>query len=154
MVEGGIQMKCDMKSMCRLLLTAAVLACSLPTAVAAPDNYDIIVLSNRADLVSGGDALVEIIVPPGIIQAMRRGGNVTIQASIDGVPVPNDTFALRPDGRIYGLVKGLKVGENLLTVQAPGKAMHTVITNHPIGGPVFAGPQVQPWICMTVENGL
>jgi hypothetical protein len=27
------------------------------------------------------------------------------------------------------------------------------ITNHPIGGPVFAGPQVQPWICQTEANG-
>jgi hypothetical protein len=132
------------------LLSAAALACLLPTsAVAADDNHDIVVLSNRADLISGGDALVELIVPPGIIQALRSGGNVKIQASIDGVPVPNDTFALRPDGRIYGLVKSLKVGQNLLTARVPGKSMSIVITNHPIGGPVFAGAQVQPWICAT-----
>jgi hypothetical protein len=131
-------------------LSAAVLACLLPTfALAADDNHDIAVLSNRADLISGGDALVELIVPPGIIQALQSGGNVKIQASIDGVPVPNDTFALRPDGRIYGLVKGLKVGKNVFTAQVPGKSMSIVITNHPIGGPVFAGAQVQPWICAT-----
>jgi Tannase-like family of unknown function (DUF6351) len=143
-------MKCTISSICRLLLPAAVLACSLSTsAVAADDNHDIIVLSNRADLISGGDALVEVIVPPGIIQAMRSGGKVKIQASIDGVPVPDGTLALRADGRIYGLVTGLKVGDNLLTVQTPGKAMNIVITNHPIGGPVFAGTQLQPWICAT-----
>jgi Tannase-like family of unknown function (DUF6351) len=142
-------MKRNSRSM-YLLISAAVLACSLPTsAVAADDNHDIIVLSNRADLISGGDALVELIVPPGIIQALRSGGNVKIQASINGVPVPNDTFALRPDGRITGLVKGLKVGPNQLTVRVPGKSMSIVITNHPIGGPVFAGAQVQPWICAT-----
>jgi hypothetical protein len=54
-----------MSWMYRLLLSAAVLACSLPISAVA-NNYDIIVLSNRADLISGGDALVEVIVPPGI----------------------------------------------------------------------------------------
>ena len=142
-------MKRNRRSMPQLL-SAAVLALLLPTsALAADDNHDIVVLSNRADLVSGGDALVELIVPPGTIQALRSGGNVKIQVSIDGVPVPKDTFALRPDGRIYGVVKGLKVGQNLLTVQVPGKSMSIVVTNHPIGGPVFAGAQVQPWICAT-----
>src|SRR5437868_8819887 len=149
MVLGGLKMKRNRRSMYQLL-SAAVLACLLPaSAVAADDNHDIVVLSNRADLISGGDALVELIVPPGIIQALRSGGNVKIQASIDGVPVPKDTFALRPDGRIYGLVKGLKVGQNVLTARVPGKSMSIVITNHPIGGPVFAGAQVQPWICAT-----
>jgi Tannase-like family of unknown function (DUF6351) len=142
-------MKCTISSMCRLLLPAAVLACALSTSAVADDpNHDIIVLSNRADLISGGDALVEVIVPPGIIQAIRNG-NQKIKASVNGVPVPDGTLALRVNGRIIGLVTGLKVGENILTVQTPGKAMSIVITNHPIGGPVFAGAQLQPWICAT-----
>jgi len=141
-------MKCNRKSMYQLL--TAMLACLLPmSAQAADDNHDIVVLSNRADLISGGDALVELIVPPGIIQALRSGGNVKIQASLNGVPVPKDTFALRSDGRIYGVVKGLHVGANQLTAQVPGKSMSIVITNHPIGGPVLLGAQVQPWICAT-----
>ena len=124
-------MKSNRRPMYQWLL-AAVIACSLPTpALAADDNHDIVVLSNRADLISGGDALVELIVPPGIIQALRSGGNVKIQASLNGVPVPKDTFALRPDGRIYGVVKGLRVGANQLTAQVPGKSMSIVITNHP-----------------------
>src|SRR5437762_6546276 len=126
-------MKLNTKAMRQLLLPLAIVAWSVtPCAVAADDNHDIVVLSNRADLISGGDALVELIVPPGIIQALRSGGNVKIQASLDGVPVPKDTFALRPDGRIYGLVKGLKVGKNVLTAEVPGKSMSIVITNHPI----------------------
>jgi len=142
-------MKRNRDSIYRFLL-ATVLTCLLPTfALAADDNHDIVVLSNRADLISGGDALVELIVPPGIIQALRSGGNVKIQASLNGVPVPRDTFALRSDGRIYGVVKGLQVGANQLTAQVPGKSMNIVITNHPIGGPVLLGAQVQPWICAT-----
>jgi hypothetical protein len=29
-----------------------------------------------------------------------------------------------------------------------------VLTNHPIGGPVFAGEQTQPWVCTTEDNEL
>jgi hypothetical protein len=138
----------------RITLLAAVLACSFSRfAIAADDKYDIAVLSNRADLISGGDALVEVIVPPFIIEAMRHGYGA-IKASIDGVPVPNDTFALRPNGRVQGLITGLKVGDNTLRVQVPGEAMQIVITNHPVGGPVFSGPQIQPWPCTTDVNGL
>jgi hypothetical protein len=119
------------------------------SAIANDDNHDIRVLSNRADLISGGDALVELIVPPGIVQAMQNG-NQKIKASLDSVPLSDDVFALRPNGRVLGLVTGLKLGENVLTVQTPGKTMSIVITNHPIGGPIFSGgAQLQPWICAT-----
>ena len=57
-------------------------------------------------------------------------------------------FALRPSGRLEGLVTGLKVGANTLTVRgADGAGKRITITNHPIGGPVFAGPQVTPYAC-------
>src|SRR5690242_10581453 len=98
-------MKLNTRTMRDLLLPLALVVWPVTSlALAADDNHDIVVLSNRADLVSGGDALVELVVPPGIIEALRNGGNVRLQASIDGVPVPKDTFALRPDGRVYGLV--------------------------------------------------
>ena len=139
------------KAMRHLLLPVAFIAWSVASfAVAADDNHDIVVLSNRADLISGGDALVELVVPSGIIEALRNGGNVKIQAALNGAPVPKDTFALRQDGRIYGVVRGLKLGQNVLTAQVPGKVMQIVITNHPISGPVFSGgAQLQPWICAT-----
>jgi len=57
-------------------------------------------------------------------------------------------FALRPNDRYEGLVTGLEVGANTLTAQLPsGAGARLTITNHPNGGPVFSGPQVQPWIC-------
>jgi hypothetical protein len=33
-----------------------------------------------------------------------------------------------------------------------GPTLHATVTNHPSGGPVFAGPQVQPWICKTITG--
>ena len=97
------------------------------------------VLSNRADLLSGDDALVEI-----------TGADASgLRVSLDGRDISKD-FALRPNGRVMGLVSGLAEGPNLLRA---GDA-EIILTNHPIGGPIFSGEQVQPWVCTTERNGL
>ena len=51
-----------------------------------------------------------------------------------------------------GLVTGLRNGFNVLTARVPGAGAQIAITNHPIGGPVFSGAQVQPWTCSTTSN--
>src|SRR5438874_5965352 len=133
----------------RALVAFAFASVLSASAFAIDENHDIRVLSNRADMISGGDALVELIVPPGIVQAILNGYQ-KIKASLDSVPLPNGVFDVRPDGRVLGLVTGLKIGDNTLTVQTPGKTMSIVITNHPIGGPIFSGgAQLQPSICAT-----
>ena len=61
-----------------------------------------------------------------------------MRVDVDGVDVTG-AFALRPNGRFEGLVTGLKVGANTLTVRAAdGGRQADRITNHPIGGPMFA----------------
>lgn len=103
---------------------------------AAPPR--ITVLSNRADLISGGDALVAID---------RRAARVTL----NGSDVTSEFTPRR--GRLIGLVTGLAVGRNDLRARSRrGRSAHMTITDHPIGGPVFAGPQVQPWICQTIPG--
>jgi hypothetical protein len=100
------------------------------------------VLSNRADLVSGGDALIELVVPDDDRDAtvVVRNGEADISAA----------FARRPNGRYLGLVQGLAVGANVLTATLPdGRGARLTVTNHPIGGPIFSGPQIQPWVCET-----
>ncbi len=102
-------------------------------------GLEIRVLSNRADLVSGGDALVELVLPK--------------SASIDGLRVDVDgrdvssSFKQGTDARVVGLVTGLKDGANVVTARVGGAGARLTITNHPIGGPIFSGPQVQPWVC-------
>src|SRR3712207_1114342 len=108
-----------MRSIVSLL---AVLALTLVAAV--PASADIKVLSNRADLISGGDALVQ--VTPAGSRVELNGQDVTSK------------FGNRPDGRYVGLLEGLKLGVN--EVVAAGHRI--TIKNHPIGGPVFAGPQI------------
>src|SRR4051794_31470305 len=114
-------------------------------ATASVQTPEIVVLSNRADLISGGDALVEIMVP-GYLNP-----SAGVKVDVDGRSVTG-AFAKRADGRYYGLVSGLKIGDNLLRAVVPGGSASINITNHAIGGPVFSGPQVQPWTCSTTSN--
>jgi nitrogen regulatory protein PII-like uncharacterized protein len=102
------------------------------------------VMSNRADLVSGGDALVEVDgADSGALSVRLDGRDVT------------DAFARRADGRVQALITGLADGPNLLTVRdSSGGGAQLTITSHPIGGPVFAGAQTQPWICHNQDYGL
>jgi hypothetical protein len=104
---------------------------------AAASTLRIDVLSDRADLISGGDALVAIDLPAG-----TRSARVTL----NGADVSNE-FAQRPNGRYEGLVSGLRLGANTLGARAGGDSATQTIVDHPIGGPVFSGPQVQPWQC-------
>jgi hypothetical protein len=125
-------------------LSSAGAATAKPPAHANDNLTDIFVLSNRADLVSGGDALVEIVLPD---KAKARYDQVKVD--VDGRDVTS-AFAVRPDGRFYGLVTGLALGENGLRAKVPnGPGARIAITNHPIGGPIIAGAQVGPWVCTT-----
>jgi hypothetical protein len=130
---------------------AALFLCSTALVAKPPefanDNLtDIFVLSNRADLISGGDALVEIKLP-----AKARAKPENVRVDVDGRDV-TAAFAVRADGRFYGLITGLADGANHVTAHVPnGPGARLTITNHPIGGPIFSGPQVQPWTCNTTS---
>jgi len=132
-----------------VVLSACLLAASV--AHAKPDknkpNFDIVTLSNRADLISGGDALVEISVPHNVplhqVKVLLNGADVTAAFRTDA--------AART---MRGVVTGLAVGTNELIADSNGRGKgrpraSLTITNHPIGGPVLLGSQTQPWICAT-----
>jgi hypothetical protein len=117
------------------------------TGGAGPNQLQIRVLSNRADLISGGDALVEIVAPAGADVA-------EVAVDDDGRDVTG-AFSLDSAARFRGLVTGLDDGPNVLTARLPdGRGARLTIVNHPKGGPVFSGAQVMPWRCTTTENGL
>jgi hypothetical protein len=147
---GGVAHRAVLLAVAALALLAVPAAVGKPLAGAAdpPGNGGlphIIVLSNRADLISGGDALVQVVLP-------ERVDPATVRVSVNGKDVTS-AFAVRPNGRYEGLVTGLAVGANdVMATMRQGPTVHLTITNHPIGGPVFAGPQVQPWICKTVPG--
>lgn len=116
------------------------------TAAGSVGELQVRALSNRADLVSGGDVLVEVVLP-------AESDPAKVRVDLDGRDV-SSSFAIRQGGRFIGLVRGMVDGDNTLVARGQGSAARLTITNHPIGGPVFAGPQVQPWICATEKNGL
>ena len=59
-----------------------------------------------------------------------------------------DRFARRGGGRLIGLVTGMRRGRNTLTVHLRGgDGARLRIVNHPAGGPMLSGRQVQPWAC-------
>jgi hypothetical protein len=102
-------------------------------------KLSISVLSGRADLVSGGSALVAIDA--------RRADTRRITVTVGRRNVTRD-FARRRDGRFEGLVTGLALGRNVLQATLrSGWAARITLVNHPTGGPVFSGPQLEPWIC-------
>lgn len=108
----------------------------------------IVVLSGRADAVTGGDALVEVELPAGADPA-------GVRVDVDARDVTGQ-LALREDGRFLGRVTGLAVGPNVVTVrlgQRTGGARLT-LTDHPLTGPVFSGPHVEPFVCGTEAAGL
>lgn len=123
------------------IATAAVLALlSAGHASAGIDGID--VLSNRADVISGGDALVVVRLGAGVDPA-------AVRVTLNGHDVTG-MFAVRPNGQYAAVVTGLVEGGNLLRARLPDGSGHEIkIRNHPIGGPVFSGTQVQPWLCRT-----
>jgi hypothetical protein len=105
------------------------------------------VLSNRADMISGGDAYVEITEPPGV--RLHQ-----IRVTLDKTDITRD-FGRRADGRILGLVEGMSVGPHTLDARAARMSGASItITNHPTSGPILTGPQPQPYYCTTTQNGL
>src|SRR5688572_11838744 len=117
-----------------------------PLSVAAHDDdgdLEIVTLSNRADLISGGDALVEVSVP-------RRASLSRVEIKLNGRNITS-AFQVVPGTRtLRGLVTGLVEGRNRLSADSHGaKEVQLTITNHRIGGPVLSGPQITPYFCAT-----
>ena len=125
---------------------AVLLALSF-TAAATPQNFEIRTLSNRADLISGGDALVEVSVPSNLqfskVRLLLNGEDVTASFKVDAA-----------SRTMRGVLTGLANGRNEFVADSNGKGFGRPravleITNHPRGGPVLLGSQTQPWICAT-----
>jgi len=136
-----------MRSRVRDPFAVAVLAATVltfATAASAQSGRDvrIEVLSSRADMVSGGDALVQVTAP------------AAARVTVNGRDV---SAAFKPGataGTQVGLVEGLVDGKNTLRAEAGRASAQLVLVNYPVQGPIFAGPFLTPFRCMTEENGL
>jgi hypothetical protein len=111
--------------------------------------FEIRTLSSRADLVSGGDALIAVKVPAGTradrLTVTLNGHNVMSRLTLDAAT-----------GDFRGLIDGLAVGTNRVTakITSPRHEATLTIVNHPITGPILSGPHLAPYECSTEASGL
>ena len=127
-----------------MVLVVAVIAagCGSGGADNGSSQLEIRTLGNRADLISGGDALVEVVVPAGVQAA-------GLKVDVDGRDV-SSAFASRADGKLTGLVTGLANGANVISASAGGaRTAQLTVTNAPRSGPVYSGAQILPYVCAT-----
>ncbi|TML06059.1 MAG: hypothetical protein E6G41_08640, partial [Actinobacteria bacterium] len=120
-------------------IAIAAMAAASAAAAQAATTPAIEVVSNRADLISGGDVLIKVAPPDGVSAS-------ELHVRLNGIDITDE---LDPTGgELGGLVTGLNLGSNTLKATVPGGASTSqTIVNHAIGGPVTSGPQIQPWQC-------
>jgi hypothetical protein len=131
-----------------ILVFTVVITMLLPAAVggAAPGDVasiDLEVVSSPPEYVSGGDARVLVHVPPGQIDK--------VSILVNGVD-QTDHFERVDPGTLDGVVDDLELGANEVTVtfNRRSRASKTMtLVNHPISGPIFSGPQQEPFFCST-----
>ncbi|HYL25421.1 MAG TPA: DUF6351 family protein [Burkholderiales bacterium] len=134
----------------------AALVCATSVAKAERDEredrferhqFELRTLTNRADLISGGDALVEVSVPRNVplhhVKLRLNGKDVTA------------SFVTDAGARtMRGVLTGLREGRNAFVAESNGRgegrpSARLTITNHRIGGPVLSGEQITPFFCAT-----
>jgi len=98
-------------------------------------------------MVTGGDALVEVTVP-------RTVPMTQATVLVNGVDV-TATLERNDAARTYtGMIDALAPGTNTLRAEANGRGVgrpeaSLTLVNHRVTGPIFSGPQQQPFVCKT-----
>ena len=136
----------------RLAWAALVLAAALASAPASwtkgQHDFELRVLSSPATMVTGGDALVQLEIPRNVplhkakLFRERRRHHVDARARTS-----------RP-ARSPAWSTGLRLGSNTLFADSNGRGngrptAELTLVNHPVTGPIFSGPQQQPFVCKT-----
>src|SRR5262245_2967965 len=138
----------------RLALAALLLFAALgaPERTAAAPPPALQVPSSAPHQVSGGDALVRVQFPAPddlLTKATLR---------LNGVNVTNQLTLIPAEGAFQGVVSGFLVGANLLQLypspKSPSVLAQLAVTNYPQSGPIFSGPQQQPFVCTTARPGV
>ncbi|GLY69681.1 hypothetical protein Atai01_63000 [Amycolatopsis taiwanensis] len=130
------------------LMAALAAPLFVPQSASADPGGPIVIssVSNpRPDLVSGGQVLVRV----------DPSGRSGVRVTANGQDVTS-AFHRQPDGSLLGLVTGLHVGSNDITAAPAGHGGSATlkVVDHPGTGPVFSGPQQQPFFCETQAYGL
>ncbi|WP_337180545.1 DUF6351 family protein [Sphingopyxis granuli] len=121
----------------RGLLLAGAAAAALPALAQSQPVIEI--LSSRPQMVSGGSALVAVTLP---LEIQRSDAKILV-----GTQDVSSDFH-QTDGRLVGLVSGLKEGVNRIEVKAGASKATLELVNH-AKGPIISGPRQTPFVCET-----
>ncbi|MGA3323515.1 MAG: DUF6351 family protein [Terriglobia bacterium] len=121
---------------------------AVPSLARDSQRIQISILSSQPDMVSGGDALVQIGNSAQIL-----GKDLSIWANGRDI---TSAFHVSPiTHTLVGVVDGLAPGKNRLEVKSGRKVQGRLeIINHGITGPIFSGPHQTPFVCQTESAGL
>ena len=143
---------------------AAAAASAIPFAVAAwsptsqgagdqrADDGRLIVtvVSSRADMITGGDALVRATGAGAARGQLTWELNGRPVSMIGALPASERTPG-RQAGQpgVVGLIKGIPPGKSTLKAKSAESSVTLDLVNYPITGPVFSGPHQKPFVCQT-----
>jgi hypothetical protein len=104
------------------------------------------VLSSAPQYVSGGDARIEIQAP--------TAEHANLELLLNGTVIKPTLVA--GENRLEGVVTGLRDGSNALELRhkTRGRLSVLALKNYPITGPIFSGPQQQPFVCTTTQGAV
>ena len=142
---------CLRRGLLRAAGAIALCAAVFPAGAHVGPDWEIRVLSSKPNLVSGGDAVIDVQLP-------RYARQRDVVVRLNGADVTDQLSADSSGTRLTGLVSGMREGKNQLTVGDRRQSwwQHSgslEVVNYPISGEMF-GPHQRPWICETVASGL
>lgn len=108
----------------------------------ASGEVELDVVSSRADMASGGDSLVQALVPP-------SGDPADLTVALDGQDVTSRFRAVPGNERRLRALLGLS-GGGTVTAALPGRTRaKLLIVDHSVNGPILSGIRQVPFVCET-----
>src|SRR5258708_39892545 len=111
-----------MRTVNRCFLSATA-CCILLSSAAVASDAEVRVLSGRADMVTGGDALVETNAAP-----------ERLKATLNGQDISRSFRPGKTAGTLVARVEGLKAGKNALEIKSANGSAKLGLTNYAITG--------------------
>jgi len=129
----------------RSYLLAVLIA--LATGSLALGQASITSVSGPPEYVSGGAVRLHIQGPPGAeLELVRSIGAAGVHSGLA------EEFTLVGPGLYEGVLEGLPVGSTTVTARIGGETARLTLTNHPMTGPMFAGPKQEVFLCATESH--
>ena len=129
------------------LITVGVVLVAAPVSAQTARVYEVRTLSARAELVTGGNLLIQITT---------ASVHDAVSITVNGREAKSELGPGMFPGTLVARLEALQIGKNTIEVGPKGRkpATRLAVVNHPISGPVFSGPHQTPFNCETEALGL